>query len=232
MPLPVGKPRPRKPPTQRRPVLVVCDNELSIVALRSICAEGEEFAVCGAVGTLAKAEPACTALAPEGLILDVAVLPARDGGKALAALARHLQRPRAVVLFLSDPGRGDGKTYPFDPALTAWSAATARDPAREWHAALEAAFRGALYVSPGVLRWRGTTIGVSSDSAAAGNGFNTLSPREEEVLALTHTGLMPQEIARRLGRSVKTIEAHYARIKAKLGIDGIANLRGGAPSTG
>jgi len=43
----------------------------------------------------------------------------------------------------------------------------------------------------------------------------TLTPRECDVLRLLLEGLSSQNIARRLGTSVKTVDVHRARIKAK-----------------
>lgn len=52
----------------------------------------------------------------------------------------------------------------------------------------------------------------------------TLTPREREILALVIDGLPSQNIARRLGTSVKTVDVHRARIKSKTGSDSIATL--------
>ncbi len=51
-----------------------------------------------------------------------------------------------------------------------------------------------------------------------------LSAREEEVLRLTGEGVGNSAIARQLGLSVKTVEAHKARIAQKLGIRGSVAL--------
>lgn len=51
-----------------------------------------------------------------------------------------------------------------------------------------------------------------------------LTPREREILALVIQGLPSQIIARKLGSSVKTIDVHRTRIKAKTCADSIATL--------
>jgi RNA polymerase sigma factor (sigma-70 family) len=51
-----------------------------------------------------------------------------------------------------------------------------------------------------------------------------LTPREREVLRLVVEGLPSQNIARRLGASVKTIDVHRARIKAKTAADNLGTL--------
>lgn len=51
-----------------------------------------------------------------------------------------------------------------------------------------------------------------------------LSPREEEILSLLATGATNREIARRLHLSTRTVEAHRAKIMAKLGAQHLVDL--------
>jgi FixJ family two-component response regulator len=53
---------------------------------------------------------------------------------------------------------------------------------------------------------------------------NSLTPREREILELVVDGLPSQNIARRLGMSVKTVDVHRARIKSKTDADSISTL--------
>jgi two-component system, LuxR family, response regulator FixJ len=54
--------------------------------------------------------------------------------------------------------------------------------------------------------------------------LGTLTQREREVLRLVVDGLPSQVIARRLGTSVKTVDVHRARIKAKTDADSLGAL--------
>jgi FixJ family two-component response regulator len=54
--------------------------------------------------------------------------------------------------------------------------------------------------------------------------LDTLTQREREVLRLVIDGLPSQVIARQLGTSVKTIDVHRARIKAKTGAESLGAL--------
>lgn len=51
-----------------------------------------------------------------------------------------------------------------------------------------------------------------------------LTPREREVLTLVIEGLPSQNIGRRLGMSVKTVDVHRTRIKTKTDADSIGTL--------
>jgi DNA-binding NarL/FixJ family response regulator len=60
---------------------------------------------------------------------------------------------------------------------------------------------------------------LSSPPAGDAPPLASLSGREFEVLHLIGLGLGTRQIAERLNRSVKTIEAHQARIKDRLGLE-------------
>ncbi|EHK83836.1 response regulator [Rhodococcus pyridinivorans] len=51
-----------------------------------------------------------------------------------------------------------------------------------------------------------------------------LTPRERQILALVVEGLPSQNIARKLGMSVKTVDVHRARIKSKTDSDSIGTF--------
>ncbi|MFI9837286.1 response regulator transcription factor [Nonomuraea sp. NPDC051941] len=63
-----------------------------------------------------------------------------------------------------------------------------------------------------------------ADRRAVGERVESLTTREREVLRLVVDGLPSQLIARRLGTSVKTVDVHRARIKAKTGADSLGAL--------
>lgn len=54
--------------------------------------------------------------------------------------------------------------------------------------------------------------------------LDSLTPREKEILHLVVEGLPSQNIARRLGMSVKTVDVHRARIKQKTDAESINTL--------
>jgi DNA-binding CsgD family transcriptional regulator len=60
-------------------------------------------------------------------------------------------------------------------------------------------------------------LGDLSAPTPAGAGRFSLTPREQEVLALVASGMSDGEIAESLVISKKTVSVHVASIKAKLG---------------
>ena len=54
--------------------------------------------------------------------------------------------------------------------------------------------------------------------------FESLTPREQEVMALVVTGLLNKQAAAELGISEKTIKVHRARVMEKMGVESLAAL--------
>jgi FixJ family two-component response regulator len=55
-------------------------------------------------------------------------------------------------------------------------------------------------------------------------GFDKLTPRERDVLALVVTGRLNKQIAAELGTAEQTIKVHRGRIMQKLGVGSVAEL--------
>jgi two-component system, LuxR family, response regulator FixJ len=74
------------------------------------------------------------------------------------------------------------------------------------------------------LELAGERFAEAADRRTVEERLATLTPREREILALVIDGLPSQNIARKLGTSVKTIDVHRARIKAKTQAESISTL--------
>lgn len=67
---------------------------------------------------------------------------------------------------------------------------------------------------------------LSPEAALAVARFETLTPRERDVMALVVTGLQNKEIARRLGISHRTVEIHRGRMMRKMQASSVVDLVG------
>jgi len=63
-----------------------------------------------------------------------------------------------------------------------------------------------------------------SGLAAIRGVYETLTPREREVLSYVVSGALNKQIAGSLGTSEKTIKVHRARIMDKMGVESLADL--------
>lgn len=89
--------------------------------------------------------------------------------------------------------------------------------------ALRLIVQGKRYVSPAVAdRILDSVSGSAVGTEAA--SIDRLSDRELEVLQLIGSGLGTRVISERLSLSIKTIESYRENIKAKLGLNGAAEL--------
>jgi DNA-binding NarL/FixJ family response regulator len=87
-------------------------------------------------------------------------------------------------------------------------------PAAEIVAAIEAVSAGGTFLSPAVSKKLFRTQAPRP----------LLTPRESEILSALGRGESSKQIARDLGLSVRTVEAHRQSIKRRLGIEGQAEL--------
>jgi FixJ family two-component response regulator len=63
-----------------------------------------------------------------------------------------------------------------------------------------------------------------SETSELRTRFETLTPRERQVLALVVTGLLNKQVAGELGTTDLTIKAHRGRVMRKMGAGSLAEL--------
>jgi FixJ family two-component response regulator len=61
-------------------------------------------------------------------------------------------------------------------------------------------------------------------TAAVAGRYETLTPRERQIMALVTTGLMNKEIAGRLGLSEITVKIHRGQVMRKMAVRSVADL--------
>ncbi|MFT4266678.1 MAG: response regulator transcription factor [Xenophilus sp.] len=165
--------------------------------------------IVGEAGSAAEALAQLDALRPDLLLLDVGM---KDmNGIELAALLLQRPAPPHVVML----SMYDNPEY-VQRALQAGARGyVLKDaPASEIVAAIEAVAAGGTFLSPAVSKK------LFRNQAAR----PLLTPRESEILSGLGRGESSKQIARRLGLSVRTVDAHRQSIKRRLGIEGQAEL--------
>ena len=91
-----------------------------------------------------------------------------------------------------------------------------RDATRSILQAIQQVLDGNIYLSPAMHTALAHRLRSSRNGEIIAGAVDSLTPREFEVLHLLALGLGTREIAGKLNRSVKTIEAHRASLKEKL----------------
>lgn len=202
---------PTASPTRPARILIVDDHPVVRQGLTMVLGRLEDLTVCGEVGSLAEALVAIKASAPDIILTDLDL----DGASGLdlikAARETHPDLPVLVLsmhdeeLYAERVLRAGGRGFLMKNTAPA-----------DLLAAIRAALSGEVVVSEAMKRKI-----LANLSASRGNrsGFNVdrLTDRELQVFRMLGDGLTTRGIAEKLTLSVKTIEAHMAHLKRKLG---------------
>ncbi|HEV8314424.1 MAG TPA: response regulator transcription factor [Burkholderiaceae bacterium] len=190
-------------------LLLVDDHPLVRDGLRARLSAMAALEVVGEAGTAVEAQQQVELLRPNLVLMDVGM---RDmNGIDLTALLLR-EHPELRVLMLS---MYDNPEY-VQRALQAGARGyVLKDaPASEIVGAINAVAAGGTYLSPA----------VSKRLFRNQEPRPVLSMRESQILSALARGLASKQIARELGLSVRTVEAHRQNIKRKLELEGQAEL--------
>ncbi|MBT2324159.1 response regulator transcription factor [Variovorax paradoxus] len=165
--------------------------------------------IVGEAGSAAEALALIERLQPDLVLADVGM---KDmNGIELAAQLQQRQ-PAVRVVMLS---MYDNPEYVQQALQAGARGYVLKDaPAAEIVAAIDAVSAGGTFLSPAVSQR------LFRNQAPK----PLLTPRESEILSALGRGQSSKQIARDLGLSVRTVEAHRQSIKRRLGIEGQAEL--------
>jgi len=195
-------------------VVLVDDHALFRAGVRAELAAREEVDVVGEAGTVDEAVALVERERPDVVLLDVHM---PDGG-GIEVLRRMGEGPRALALSVSDAAedviaviRAGARGYVTKTIAPA-----------ELADAIARVHGGDAVFSPRLAGFVLDAFAGAPPAAEAGSAsaepsdLDVLTPREREVLQLIARGYLYKEVARRLGISVKTVEAHVGAVLRKL----------------
>ena len=190
-------------------LFLVDDHPLVRDGLRARLGAMPNLEIVGEAGSAAEALALIESLKPDLLLMDVGMK--EMNGIDLAALVLQRQpAPHVVMLSMYD-----NPEYVQQALAAGARGYVLKDaPAAEIVAAIEAAAAGGTFLSPAVSQR------LFRNQAPR----PLLTPRESEILSALGRGESSKQIARGLGLSVRTVEAHRQSIKRRLGIEGQAEL--------
>ena len=207
-------------------VLIVDDHAVLRAGLRMLLDAQPDIVVVGEAETAEQAMALDLQRKPDVMIMDL-TLPDRPGGPStmpsgLEAIRRiKARRPQARVLALT---MHDDEGY-LRAVLEAGGAGYVlkRAADTELLSAIRAVWRGGTYLHP---EHASLLLGLApaNSEQETDDSYEELSPREQQVLRLIALGHTNQQVADRLGLSVKTVETYKSRLMGKLGLTGRAAL--------
>ncbi|WP_294235039.1 response regulator transcription factor [Prosthecobacter sp.] len=203
----------RQPETgMQRRVLLVEDHPIFRKGIAMLLQHEPDLIICGEAETASHALELVDQVVPDIVVADITL---KDTNGIELVKALKAMRPEIPVLVLS---MHEESLYA-ERALRAGARGylMKQAPPEQVVAAIRQVLRGELYLSASAhLRMLNTFITGQRDPT--GDPVSKLSDRELEVFELLGKGHGTSMIAQELRLSVKTIEAHRAHIKTKLGL--------------
>lgn len=190
-------------------ILVVDDHALMRDGIRALLVLHDDIEIVGEAANGNEAIEKARELAPDVVIMDIA-MPEMDGLEATRRLSK--KNPRVKVLILT---QYDNKEY----ILSGIKAGAAgfvpkRALGSELVSAIRAVYHGDSFLYPSAA----TALIKDYRLQAEGDSYDTLTPREREILKLIADGYTSRQIAEKLFISLKTVLGHRAKIMEKLGL--------------
>lgn len=195
-------------------ILIVDDHPLLREGLERLISAEPGLEVCGMAGSVSEALARVEKETPDLIITDL-TLPGRNGLELIKDLgATHPSLPILVLsmhdelMYAERVLRAGGKGYVMKDA-----------PPDRLLEAIRIVLAGGVFASPNVTTHVLRSITASHGSAKPGNfPLERLTDREMEVFELIGQAKSNHEIASRLGISPRTLDAHRAHIREKLGL--------------
>jgi len=194
-------------------VLVVDDHTMVRDGICSLLGLTPDIEVVGEAANGREALEVVRKLMPDVVLMDIA-MPIMGGLEATRRI--HKEFPETKVLALT---QYDDREYVF-PVIGAGARGFISKTAAssELASGIRAVYRGDSFLSPSVARLLVGDYQQGASVRQTHDPYERLTDREREILKLLAEGYTPQEIAKMLTVSPKTVEGHKTNLMAKLDI--------------
>lgn len=200
-------------------IVLADDHTVVREGLRTLLeSEGDLNVVGEAADGITTVELVCE-LSPDIVVMDVS-MPDLNGVEATRQILSQVPTVRVLGLSVHE----DRKIVTEMLRAGASAYLLKSCAARELRRAIREVIAGHAYLSPGVANDVIQDFLQNDGASQQKSAFQTLTPREREVLQLLAEGSAPKQIADRLHISVKTVQTHRQHIMEKVGTHNLANL--------
>ena len=202
----------------KRRILLVDDHPVVRRGLASLIAEEPDLVVIGELEKVSSTLQEIRKAKPDLVVLDLSMSD-ENGLEILERFSARLPRLQALVFSRHE------EEYYAERTLRAGARGYVmkqEDP-NTLLQAIRTVLGGKIYLSPRITRLIRLRR-PSRKATATDSGIGALTRRELRVYRLLGNGLNPREMARKLGISLKTVDAHRQNIMEKLGVGSLREL--------
>ena len=196
-------------------VLLADDHAMMREGLRQLLVASDGISVVGEVGNGREALQRVAELAPDVVVMDIA-MPELNGIEAAALIRAQCPSARIVILSMHSSSEHVYRAF----AAGASGYVLKASAGIEVISAVRAVHVGKHYVSPALRE----AYADSLRGAARASPIDSLSSRERQVLQLVVEGKSSTEIAASVHLSPKTVDTYRSRLMRKLGVGDVPSL--------
>ncbi len=205
----------------KKKILIVDDHPLFREGLKFLIARYPRFEIVGEAGNGREGLRMSQKLKPDLILMDLS-LPDKSGIDITRDILSHL--PQTRVIILSMHSKIDHVTESFGAGASGYI--VKESAAEKLIQGLEAVSRGEFYLDSSLSSKVVKRLAELPEKTAQIKdiGYESLTPREQQVMRLLAEGISIKEIAERLFISPKTVENHRTNIMSKLEIHSAMEL--------
>jgi DNA-binding NarL/FixJ family response regulator len=193
-------------------LFVLDDHAIVRRGIAQLAAEVPWIAGCRSAASLEEALAELAIVGADVAVVDLSL----HGASGMVAIDTLLERfPSMRIVVFSLYGDPVHCTRAFERGAHAF--VSKNDSNEELIEAIASVAKGGTYIGQSVQRLVASGVARPHDQTPDALAM-TLTPREREILKLIGQGLASAEVAFELERSVKTVEAHKANMREKLGL--------------
>ncbi len=200
-------------------ILIAEDHHLVRAGLKVFLEQEEDVAVIGETSDGQETLELTERLNPDILLLDIG-MPKLNGIQILRHLSELKLTSRVIILTMYSDTSFIKRSFQYG----AKGYLLKNSVSEELILAVRAVFRGEIFLSTAISRFILDDFLNYQEKAETLDAFDTLSPREVQVLQLIAEGHSNSSIAQMLFISTKTVDKHRANLLIKLSVKDTAGL--------
>jgi two-component system response regulator NreC len=205
--------------TEKKRIVIAQDHTILREGLKMLLASNPELAVVGEAQNGLDAVRSVKSQTPDLILIDVS-MPKLDGTRAIREIKKL--SPATKVLVLTVHKTEDHILGALRSGADGYILKEANY--EELSVAIEELFAGKSYISPAISGKVIEGYLEGRRNIKSSTSWETLTPRERQILTLVANGSRNKDIAGSLSISVKTVEKHRANLMRKLDLHSASSL--------